>query len=614
MTGEVLEKLLAATRESGAPMAIDCALSIASALCARLHERHEAAASGKFGGVAPASVIVGLDGTIALGRGGDPAYEAPEQAIGGLDRRSDVFAVGVILYEMTTGDRPVGDAAGHTRPSLLVPGYPLALEAIVLRALASDPARRYPTAQELEKQLEAYAREHRIKLSPQVVAQRLAALGLTGPFSIELDPSRARGFVDPQLARTLGAADGPASLPAFDDSDVAPAARVAQAPTTRMPPIALPPRAATGSAPPVTQAATIKMPALGVPAIPAIGASGNRTRPTLPGVPAVAAGTPAPEAIAPRSSAPMISALPGARASSSSLGEAPSLADTATWLPTPASEGPRPEELLPVVASQAARSSSPSPALVMAGGLARGSEPPGGRLTPPGSAAMSAAGDPPGRSGPGGPRSGPEPGDPPGFVRPDVPAPPGLPQGQPRPGGPVRSRHDDVTLRGPRTGDVPPPPVSQPTLSGPGVPSFGPAAPGARMSSSAPAAPAPPAMPVPNHPGAVPIMTPAMALSALPMVPSGGTLVSSAVTAGKSAQASSGTSTLSGGLVGRAGQNMAQHAQGFAGQPAPYASASPPVGYATPGQTMPGMGPAALAAPMPHEAPPAAAAPAMAQA
>jgi hypothetical protein len=128
----------------------------------------------------------------------------------------------------------------------------------------------------------------------------------------------------------------------------------------------------------------------------------------------------------------------------------------------------------------------------------------------------------------------------------------------------------------------------------PEVPSFTPAQPGARASSQP--APQAPALPVPNNPGAVPIMTPVMALSSLPLVPSGGTLVSSAVSAGSAPQAH-GASTLSGGLVGRAGQSMAQHAQGFHSQPPAYAPVSPPLGYPAAGQTLSGMG-AAVPAPM----------------
>ena len=80
---------------------------------------------------------------------------------GALDRRSDIFSVGTILYELTTGQLPF---TGETEyavlnqivnrdvppPSAIVPDYPPALEQIVLRALARDPTQRYTTALELQ--------------------------------------------------------------------------------------------------------------------------------------------------------------------------------------------------------------------------------------------------------------------------------------------------------------------------------------------------------------------------------------------------------------------------------------------------------------------------------
>ncbi|MBI5488373.1 MAG: protein kinase [Deltaproteobacteria bacterium] len=90
---------------------------------------------------------------------GTPYYMSPEQASGckDLDQRADLYAVGVMLYEMLVGRRPFeGDtynallAAILTRdpprPRALCPDIPEALEAVVLRAMSREAAQRFPTA------------------------------------------------------------------------------------------------------------------------------------------------------------------------------------------------------------------------------------------------------------------------------------------------------------------------------------------------------------------------------------------------------------------------------------------------------------------------------------
>jgi len=98
---------------------------------------------------------------------GTPAYMAPEQFTGmPLDGRSDLFSLGVILYWMSTGDKPfTGDTITavsykivHTEPIAprqLNPGIPQALEGIILKCLAKDPAARHQTGDELAAELAA---------------------------------------------------------------------------------------------------------------------------------------------------------------------------------------------------------------------------------------------------------------------------------------------------------------------------------------------------------------------------------------------------------------------------------------------------------------------------
>ncbi len=99
---------------------------------------------------------------------GTPAYLAPEQIRGqGVDRRTDVFSLGVVLYEALTGKAPFcGASVPETlvritgeeppRPRKLDPSLPADLETVLLRCLEKDPARRYASAQALAEDLERY--------------------------------------------------------------------------------------------------------------------------------------------------------------------------------------------------------------------------------------------------------------------------------------------------------------------------------------------------------------------------------------------------------------------------------------------------------------------------
>src|SRR5262245_20994332 len=107
---------------------------------------------------------------------------SPEQCRGlALDRRSDVFAAGILLYELTTGTRLYQGAAEYEilhrlvtedapAPSKRAPNYPPPLEEIVLKALQRSPALRYPTAEELLAALDQFAREHHVSVTTRELA------------------------------------------------------------------------------------------------------------------------------------------------------------------------------------------------------------------------------------------------------------------------------------------------------------------------------------------------------------------------------------------------------------------------------------------------------------
>ncbi len=98
---------------------------------------------------------------------GKYSYMAPEQVLGEeVDRRADVFSLGITLYLMTTGRHPFksNEKANVIRaltsdeapplPSAFVPGYPRALEAVVMKALAKTPGERHASADALRVALE----------------------------------------------------------------------------------------------------------------------------------------------------------------------------------------------------------------------------------------------------------------------------------------------------------------------------------------------------------------------------------------------------------------------------------------------------------------------------
>ena len=99
---------------------------------------------------------------------GKLSYMSPEQASGApIDRRSDIFSLGVVLYELTVGRRLFRrDGEAETlravercaipRPTEQVRDYPRALERILFGALQRDPARRLPTARALQEALEGF--------------------------------------------------------------------------------------------------------------------------------------------------------------------------------------------------------------------------------------------------------------------------------------------------------------------------------------------------------------------------------------------------------------------------------------------------------------------------
>jgi len=212
LEGEDLRSLMQALRARKEILALDEALAICIGVCAGLHYAHERVGDdGKpleivHRDVSPQNVVVTWDGGVkvvdfGIARAarratetrqgtlkGKIEYMSPEQGRGmALDRRSDVFAIGILLWELTCGKRLYAGASDYEvlkriverpapAPSTVLPEYPRELEEILVRALEREPARRWPTAQALQRALEAFAREQRLDLSPVRLGARLRGL------------------------------------------------------------------------------------------------------------------------------------------------------------------------------------------------------------------------------------------------------------------------------------------------------------------------------------------------------------------------------------------------------------------------------------------------------
>lgn len=145
------------------------ALEWAAQICAALDYAHRKGVVHRD--IKPVNVLIALDGQaklldFGLARPvaedgsdftrssvvlGTPDYMAPEQRCGSVDLRSDIFAVGVLLYEMLAGERP----HGAFRPPSSYAGVDARLDAVVLRALQPRPEQRYPSAGEFMAAIEA---------------------------------------------------------------------------------------------------------------------------------------------------------------------------------------------------------------------------------------------------------------------------------------------------------------------------------------------------------------------------------------------------------------------------------------------------------------------------
>lgn len=210
--GETVKSILAATRKAGEQMPLELAVQVAMGCAAGLHYAHEQTDSrGRplnivHRDISPSNVIVThhsgvklIDFGIAKAKSrkeqtavgmlkGKAAYMSPEQCKGDkLDRRSDVFALGIMMYEMTATVRPF-EGESHLAimhqicnenprpPGEFRKGYPEPLARVVMRALERDPDKRHQSAFELLEELERVTRDTKLHALPGALARYLEHL------------------------------------------------------------------------------------------------------------------------------------------------------------------------------------------------------------------------------------------------------------------------------------------------------------------------------------------------------------------------------------------------------------------------------------------------------
>ncbi len=248
--GYSLYELLVAASRRGETIPLEIGLHILWETTLGLHAAHTATdATGAplnliHRDVCPQNILVGVDGVARItdfgiahpqdatgdarpgqltGRAG---YLSPEQCEGlALDRRSDIFSLGTVLYEVTVGRRLFkGSSRIETqlmikearvpRPTDLVPGFPEALEEIILKALAKDPTERYRDADALAWDLARFMGDLPEEVDRAKVGTFVRSLMPPAPAEVEQPAAGASTQATPEVEALPEDDEGPTPVPA----------------------------------------------------------------------------------------------------------------------------------------------------------------------------------------------------------------------------------------------------------------------------------------------------------------------------------------------------------------------------------------------------------------
>jgi eukaryotic-like serine/threonine-protein kinase len=142
------------------------------------------AREGSGGGITETGMVMGT-----------PQYISPEQAQGlAVDGRSDIYSMGVVLYEMLTGQVPFDDPnpvtvtykqvrEDPTPPSVIDPEIPATLEAIVMKAMSKNPANRFQNAQEMKADLLRFLEGMPVSATPVLPPASYAGAAAAAPIA-----------------------------------------------------------------------------------------------------------------------------------------------------------------------------------------------------------------------------------------------------------------------------------------------------------------------------------------------------------------------------------------------------------------------------------------------
>ncbi len=210
--GEPLREVMRRTEEIGSPMPPEIACRVIADAAEGLHAAHELL--GKNGeklnlihrDVTPHNLFVTYEGTtkvVDFGIAkfssrmsstragtlkGKLAYMSPEQVQGEtIDRRTDIFALGVVLWELTTGRRLFRmdsdldtlakvQECNIPRPSTIIRGYPIDLEKIVMKALSKNRGERFKTAREFSRMLQSLLMRRGLFIASDEVANYVQSI------------------------------------------------------------------------------------------------------------------------------------------------------------------------------------------------------------------------------------------------------------------------------------------------------------------------------------------------------------------------------------------------------------------------------------------------------